>query len=211
MAAATTFSLTAALVTAARAAYDARPPLAHTGGFGEPTCAECHFDGPSGPPDALSLGGVPERYQPGATYRLEVSIRDTAARVGGFQLASRIAAGAHAGTQAGTLCALDPRVAVVADTATGVQYAAHALAAPKDSLNWAVEWRAPKEHVGAVVFHVAANAANDDDSMLGDAIIVRSWLVRGEDSGVRDQGCRVGERRTTCSSPDTNHLIPPDP
>ena len=188
VATATTLLLSASLVAAGRAAYDARPPLAHTGGFGEPSCRECHFDGPARPPEMLSLGGVPEAYQPGSVYRLAVSITDTTARVGGFQLAARVEAGPHAGTQAGTLCALDARVAVVADTVTGVQYASHAGARSADSLGWQLTWQAPAEDVGSVVFHVAANSANDDDSMLGDMIILRSFTTRSEGSGVRGQG-----------------------
>ena len=181
--------LMAAVVTAARASFRARPPLAHTGGFGEPTCRACHFDGPSRPPEALSFGWkTPEHFRPGGVYRVDVAIQDTTARVGGFQLAVRVATGPRAGTQAGTLCAVDARVAVVTDTTTGVQYASHAGAASADSLRWQVEWRAPAEDVGAVVFHVAANSANDDDSMLGDAIITGSWLVGSEESGIRNQG-----------------------
>jgi hypothetical protein len=172
--------LSASLVSAAGAAFDARPPLAHTGGFGEPTCRECHFDGPERSASALSLGGVPERYQRGAAYRLDITIRDGTAKVGGFQLAARVAAGPHAGTQAGWLCALDSRVAVVADSASGVQYASHALAASADSLRWQLEWRAPTADVGAVVFHVAANSANDDDSQFGDAIILASRETRAD-------------------------------
>jgi hypothetical protein len=182
---ATTLLLSASLVTAARAAYDARPPVAHTGGFGEPTCRECHFDEPSRPAGALSLGGLPEQYRFGAVYRLEVTIRDSTARVGGFQLAARVAAGPHAGTQAGTLCAMDDRVAVATDTTTGVQYASHAGAPPADSLQWRLEWRAPSEDVGVVVFHVAANSANDDDSMLGDVILLGSWETRPEGGASR--------------------------
>ena len=188
VAAATTVLLSASLVAAAGVSYDARPPLAHTGGFGEPTCRECHFDGPARPPEMLSLGGVPERYEPGAVYRLEIAIADTTARVGGFQLAARVDAGPHAGTQAGTLCALDTRVAVVADTATGVQYASHASAGRADSLVWQLEWHAPAQDVGAVILHVAANSANADDSMLGDVIILGSWMTRGQESGVRSRG-----------------------
>jgi hypothetical protein len=185
---ATTVLLTALMVTAARAAFDARPPLAHTGGFGEPSCRECHFDGPSRPPEALSLGGVPDRYQPGRVYALEVSIRDTTARVGGFQLAARVAQGPHAGSQAGRLCAVDTRVDVMADSVTGVQYASHTRAASADSLRWKLTWQAPADDVGAVIFHVAANSANDDDSMLGDVIVLRSWTTSGQESGVMDRG-----------------------
>jgi hypothetical protein len=183
LAVAITLVLSASLVTAARAAYDARPPLAHTGGFGEKTCRECHFDGPTSSPAAVSLGGVPERYRRGAVYRLEVVIRDSSAKVGGFQLAARVAAGPHAGTQAGTLCASDARVAVDADSASGVQYASHAGAAPADSLQWQLAWRAPREDVGSVIFHVAANSANDDDSALGDMILIASRETRPDGNG----------------------------
>ena len=176
IAVATAIALSASMV-AAGAMYDARPPLAHTGGFGEPTCRECHFDGPPEVPDVVTLGGVPERYALGAVYRLEVGIRDTAAMIGGFQLAVRVADGPNAGKQAGTLCAVDTRVDVTTDTASAVQYASHALAAPSDSMRWVVEWRAPAEDVGAVLVSAAANAANDDDSPFGDRILVGSWRV----------------------------------
>ena len=207
---ATSVLFTALVVTAARAAYDARPPLAHTGGFGEPSCRECHFDGPTRPPEMVSLGWLtPEHLRPGGVYRLHVAIHDTTARAGGFQLSARVAAGPHAGAQAGRLCAVDTRVAVMSDTATGVQYASHAGAAPADSLRWQVEWRAPAEEIGAVVFHLAANSANDDDSMLGDAIITRSWTVRSRELGVRDQGVAgTGLQETAASRLSCN--LPPN-
>ena len=207
VATATTLLLSASVVAAGRAAYDARPPLAHTGGFGESSCRECHFDGPARPPEMLALGGVPERYQPGVRYRLDSSILDTTAHAGGFQLAARVAAGPRAGTQAGTLCAHDKRVTVVADTATGVQYASHAGAARADSLTWSVDWDAPSDDVGAVIFHVAANSANDDDSMLGDVIILKSWETRSQESGVRAQG--VSGRR--CEERHSRSLLEPTP
>lgn len=188
---ATTLLLSASLVTAARGAYDMRPPLAHTGGFGEPTCRECHFDGPSSPSGTVTLGGLPEQYRFGAVYRLVVTIRDSTAQVGGFQLAARVAAGPHAGTQAGTLCMMDARVTVVTDSASGVQYASHAGAGGPDSLQWQLEWRAPSEDVGSVIFHIAANSANDDDSMLGDVILLGTAETRPEGGvGIKSPGCR---------------------
>jgi len=187
IAVATAIALSASVV-AAGAMYDARPPLAHTGGFGEPTCRECHFDGPPETPNVVTLGGVPERYAPGSVYRLEVGIRDSTASIGGFQLAVRVADGPNAGTQAGTLCAVDTRVDVTTDTASGVQYASHALAAPADSMRWVVEWRAPTGDMGAVLVSVAANAANDDDSPFGDRILVGGWRVDGAGNTVKTSG-----------------------
>ena len=178
---------------AARAPYDARPPLARTGGFGEPTCGECHFGGPARPTGTVSLGGVPERYRPGEAYTLELILVDTTARVGGFQIAARVADGPNAGTQAGTLCAIDARVIVATDSATGVQYASHSIAAPADSLRWRLTWRAPASDAGGVVFHIAANAADDDDSPLGDAILTNTVATQPKKgapaSAVTTSGC----------------------
>ncbi len=163
---------------AARALYDARPPLARTGGFGEPTCGECHVGGPEQPSGTVSLGGVPERYRPGEAYSLELVLADTAAHAGGFQIAARVAHGPNAGKQAGALCAVDARVVIAADSASGVQYASHSLAAPADSLRWRLTWRAPTGDVGSVVFHMVANAADDDDSPLGDVILTSTVVTQ---------------------------------
>lgn len=167
-----------AAAAAARALYDARPPLARTGGFGEQTCGECHFGGPERPSGTVTLGGVPERYRAGEVYTLELTLADTTARVGGFQIAARVADGPRAGKQAGTLCAIDARVAVALDSATGIQYASHSIAAPADSLRWQLTWRAPAAGAGGVIFHLVANAADDDDSPLGDAILTNTVVTQ---------------------------------
>ena len=63
-----------------------------------------------------------------------------------------------------------------------VAYAAHtaAGAAPASGGEacWRVRWRAPAEAAGPVVFHVAANAGNFDDSELGDFVYLASAVSR---------------------------------
>jgi hypothetical protein len=177
---------------AARAVYEARPPLARTGGFGELTCGQCHFGGPERPSGTVSLGGVPERYRPGHAYALELTLADTSARVGGFQIAARVSEGPNAGRQAGTLCSIDARVVVATDSSTGVQYASHSIAAPADSLRWRLTWRAPMGDVGAVVFHIAANAADDDDSPLGDAILTSTVVTQPKERARASQSTTPG-------------------
>ena len=177
---------------AARAAYEARPPLARTGGFGEPTCGECHFGGPERPSGTISLGGVPELFRPGEAYSLELTLVDTTARVGGFQIAARVADGPNAGKQAGTLCATDARVIVATDSATGVQYASHSIAAPADSLEWRLTWRAPPGNMGAVIFHLVANAADDDDSPLGDVILTSTVVTQPKKGAPASQSTTSG-------------------
>ena len=56
------------------AVYLDGPPPGHTGGFGEPTCAVCHFDVPEpDPAGGLVIEGVPEAFTPGERYLLTVA------------------------------------------------------------------------------------------------------------------------------------------
>lgn len=164
----------AGAVPALAAAYLDGPPPGHTGGFGEPTCRACHVEGPAdGAAPSLALLGAPERWEPGATYPLEVVLSRPGLEAGGFQLAARFTGGADGGRQAGGLAPVGARVAVI-DSA-GILYAEHARGGTRagrpDTVRWRVAWTAPVGASGAVAFHVAANAANDDDSEFGDRIV----------------------------------------
>ena len=177
----------AGAVTAAAsgvAAYADGPPHAHTGGFGEPTCAECHFGGPSAESVRLTVEGLPARYAADSTYRLTVALRAPDLARGGFQMATRFLSGEARGRQAGALEAPGPRAEVVAvgasDSAAGppTAYARHTLGGstapegrPADGcLTWTLLWRAPAA-AGPVAVDVAANASNDDASEFGDRVV----------------------------------------
>lgn len=147
-----------------------RPPPAHTGGFSEPLCTECHFQAEVNTGSGiLTIDGLPHEYEPGRPYTLIITIAQEQLSAGGFQMSARLTGG----TQAGTLTAGpgdETRVDVT--TSAGVQYIHHVYAgthavAP-DTARWRVVWTAPA--AGEVVFHVAANAADDDESPLGDMI-----------------------------------------
>ena len=164
------------------AAMRDQPPLAHTGGFGEPTCRECHFDGDlNDPAGSLAIDGVPPRYEPGKRYRLTLTVRHPELKLAGFELASRFATGADSGKQAGTLVETDDRAGVTADDATHIQYAHHLRSGTTPLTEgvgrWTIEWVAPTTGSAPIVFHAAANAANDNDSPLGDYIFARSVTV----------------------------------
>ena len=166
-----------ALVVASLAAiplFKTGPPPGHTGGFGEPTCRACHSDaGLNEPGGELALRGAPASYEPGQTYQLEVVLRRAGMLRAGFQLAARFADGAASGAQAGVLAPGDARSFVTWDTLTHVSYIEHNLAGTAlagDSSHWIIRWTAPATATGPVSFNVAGNAANDDDSPLGDFI-----------------------------------------
>lgn len=148
------------------------PPPATTGGFGEPTCASCHF--PPSVPDSvgsLSIEGLPERYRPGRRYEVTVALDRPEMELAGFQLSARVTGGPGCGAQAGAFEASGPELALT--TSGGIQYvqqtAVGAIPDSPDRARWTVRWTAPSEPF-TVVFHAAANAANGDDSPLGDRI-----------------------------------------
>ncbi len=180
-------ALAAALLAAAaptpKAAYLDGPPAAHTGGFGGDTCHACHFENDlDDPGGSLELDGLPETFDPAATYRITVSLERSGMGRAGFQLAARVSEGNNAGEPAGTLQGLagDGRVQVVSGP-NGVTYAQHtepgtALTGP-GATSWTIEWRPPAATT-SVTFHAAANAANDDASEFGDFIYTASATTR---------------------------------
>jgi hypothetical protein len=152
---------------------DGAPP-GFSGGFGEDSCLACHFDEElNEPPGRLILSGVPASYAPGETYPLDIALTRPGIVLAGFQLTARF----EDGTQAGVLepaSGAEDRVAISPDTDTRVLYAhqrgtAGEPAAP-GSARWAVKWTAPEGDARAVLFHVAANAADGDGSASGDFV-----------------------------------------
>ena len=180
-------ALTAALLAAAplpEAAYLEGPPAAHAGGFGGDTCHACHFENDlDAPGGSLTLSGVPDTFDASATYRITVSLERPGMGRAGFQLAARVSEGDGAGGPAGALQVLggDERVQAVT-AADGVIYAQHtepgtALIGP-GTTSWTVVWRPPAVDATSVVFHAAANAANDDASEFGDFIYTAAATTR---------------------------------
>lgn len=150
------------------------PPVAHTGGFGEPTCRECHAGGElNSPGGILGIVGMPSRYAPGTRYEIGVVLQSEDMTFAGFQGAVRFADGGGRGAQAGNIESVDARVAVVIDQLTSTQYVQHAAAedriGPGGVVTWTFIWMAPDAR-DAVMLHVAANSANGDDSPLLDLV-----------------------------------------
>ena len=180
-------ALTAALLAAApppEAAYLDGPPPAHAGGFGDDTCHACHFENDlDAPGGSLAISGLPGTPDPSQTYRITVSLERADMRRAGFQLVARTSEGDSAGAPAGTLQALDGDERVQVVTAPdGASYAQHtedgtALTGPGVS-TWTFAWRPSAAGPTAVIFHAAANAANDDASEFGDFIYTTSATTR---------------------------------
>lgn len=163
--------------------YAANPPLAHTGGFGEPTCRACHFGQPlNASGGSLAVTGLPDTYVPGKRYRLTLRLHRPDLGRGGFELTARF----PDGTQAGSLRAADEGATVTTIDTSGVQYAHHTPAgtepAAPDTARWTLEWTAPPSG-GLVVIHAATNAANFDASAFGDFIYTAQRQSNASESG----------------------------
>jgi hypothetical protein len=154
------------------------PPLRHTGGFGEPTCQECHSEYPlNDAGGAVAIDGLPEHYEPGRTYTIDVVLSSEDMGRAGFEAAVRFLDGPNKGNEAGRLAAVDGRVMATRDSVTGVTYVHHSTAGSMigqntEQTSWTFKWAAPNGSVASrdVVLHVAANSANGDNSPLGDLI-----------------------------------------
>lgn len=157
-----------ALAAGRAGAYEDGAPPGHTAGFGEPDCSACHSGAEKNPPGGeLAIEGLPEHYAPGKAYRLAILLLHPELASGGFQLAVRTAEG----EPAGELLPASERLQVV--TEGELAYLQHTREGTKTDtdgrIRWEFEWRAPEEPQ-PVVLDVAANAANDDLSALGDYI-----------------------------------------
>lgn len=173
----------ATAVTGAGFAYRDGPPPGFSGGFGEDHCQACHMsekdNGINASPGRLAIA-APSRYAPGRTYTVTVTLARPGMSIGGFQLTARFE---DDSTQAGTLAitaADSARIKVMTDR--GVQYAHHRehgtrLTGP-GTVRWTLRWTAPQERRN-VVFNVAANAANADESQFGDFIYTTSARSSG--------------------------------
>ena len=106
----------AVAVPLAGLAFVTGPVSARTGGFGEMTCHECHWDNPVNDPSGrLTLLGTPATYTPGARYSIIVDLARPDLVLGGFQLSARFGGGSSAGTNAGVLRPIDELAERVAD------------------------------------------------------------------------------------------------
>ena len=159
-------------------AYAEGAPAGFSGGFKDDSCHACHFhERLNSGPGRVTIDGVPAAFVAGQRYSLTITLTRTGMQRGGFQLAARFKS---SGAQAGTLApaAVDAqRVGV--ESQGGVQYVGQKAAGSSlgagagDTVRWAIEWTAP-ERAEAVVFHVAANAADGNGSVDGDLVYTTS-------------------------------------
>lgn len=172
--------LTAALCggPVAAAAFLDGPPAATTGGFGEGSCLDCHFDfAPNPVGGRLEVLGFPHAWEPGRIYQIRIVLSGEDLAVAGFQLSFRSTRPDHRGSGAGTIHARSERIRVYEHPGNGVTYAQHTtrgtLPMASDSAWWDLRWTAPPTGAGTVVLNVAANMGDGDGSQFGDRVYLQ--------------------------------------
>jgi len=170
---ATTALLAAGLrLAAAHAPYPDGAPAGFSGGFKEDSCLACHFSQePNAAPGRVSIDGAPAAYQSGQRYTITITLHRAGMKIAGFQLTARFK---ENGAQAGELAPASADHARVGISDDGkVKYAGQkkegSLLGDPGIARWSVEWTGPSGG-GAVIFHVAANAADGDGTTGGDYI-----------------------------------------
>lgn len=164
--------LASAMRLAASHAYAEGAPPGFSGGFKEESCHACHFHAePNSGGGRVTIEGAPAAFVAGQRYTLTVTLARSGMKRAGFQLAARFK---DSGAQAGTLApGPDEGGRVGVESQGGVQYAGQKLAGSAvgavDTVRWTIEWTAP-DRGGAVIFHVAANAADGNERADGDFV-----------------------------------------
>ena len=158
---------------------DGAPP-GFSGGFKEQSCHACHFAAGevNTPPGQVTLSGVPDRFVAGQKYPLTVTLSRPGMAIAGFQLAARF----DDGSQAGALergMGEEGRLAI--EVESNVHYANQkrkgADPTTPGTAKWTLVWTAPAAGM-PVTFHLAANAADNDESARGDYVYTSSVSSR---------------------------------
>lgn len=116
------------------------------------------------------MAGLPGEYAPDSAYSLLIAVSRPNLGRAGFSLSARYADS----TSAGLLVPADSAVRLTYN-ADRMPFATHTEKGNQfagDSASWHLLWRSPPVDSGRVIFNVAANAANGDDSEFGDWIYV---------------------------------------
>lgn len=160
-------------------AYPEHLTGAFTGGFGEETCRNCHFDYDLNPDGGeLKVSGLESNFKPGDTVEITLEVSREELGKAGFQLSARFADGQQAGT---FILDDNSRVMFTSSAPDSIQYVQHSAEGVEPIGNgmnkWAIQWKPPDQKPSPIIFNIAANAGNGDQSEFGDFIYAEEIKV----------------------------------
>lgn len=150
-----------------------------TGGFGEETCRSCHFDYELNPDGGgMSVDGIHENISAGETVEIQVTVERGELGTAGFQLSARNEDGSQAGRFE---IEGNDRIMFSNAVPDSLQYVQHTndgtTPSQENTNSWSIKWEAPESPEGPIIFNIAANAANGDQSEFGDFIYAEELRV----------------------------------
>lgn len=163
-------------------------PAGRTGAPPGTNCTVCHIGTPnSGPGNVrIEFAGGLSTYNPGAVYKVRITLTDPAAQRWGFQVTAR--KGPANDTLAGSLSIDNATNTQFAPGSGPGEYITHTptgtFQGTSGSASWEVNWTAPVAGTGKVTFFAAGNAANNNGTNVGDSIYTTSLEVNEASSGV---------------------------
>ncbi len=145
---------------------------AFTGGFGEETCRSCHFDYDLNPDGgSLSVAGIPKTIDTGQSLTITITVNRKELGKAGFQLSARYPDGRQAGHFD---IKNNDRIMETKSISDSLQLVQHAGTGTDptgpEKTHWQITWKAPDTIADTIIFNIAANAANGDQSEFGDYI-----------------------------------------
>ena len=154
------------IITASCFGYSSKPPT-KTGATGTPdngdTCVSCHGSSGNG---SLVISDLPNQYQLGEKYTLNVKLSQSGRQRWGFILTALD----ENGNRAGTFESNDANTQMF--SASGRQYIGHTssgtAAGQSNSNTWLMDWIAPAVDKGKISFYASGNAANNNGRNSGD-------------------------------------------
>ncbi len=152
---------------------------AFTGGFGEETCRSCHFDYDLNPDGgSISVSGIPAELPVDEPIEITITVEREDMGAAGFQISARY----EDGSQAGKFDIGDNgRIIFSGAVPDSLQYVQHSNEGTNPSAenknSWMVRWEAPKSLTGPIIFNIASNAANGDQSEFGDYIYAKELNI----------------------------------
>jgi len=138
-------------------------------------CVQCHVGADKNPADFV-VEGLPDKYEPGKTYKITIKITK------GPDCSGGVACGGFAvQVSAGELIVTDDKDTFISTTPTGEKLLTHT----KDGSmkrEWSFEWKAP-DTAEPVTFKIVVIAADGDGSFNGDAYAAKEITVEPELAG----------------------------
>jgi hypothetical protein len=145
------------------------------------SCTNCHTGQDATTVDNWITTDIPSvGYTPGETYTITVSAPDIEPTKIGFQITSETET-----VKTGTWIITDETRTQLAST-TAVTHTAAGTAPSGDPNSWSMNWTAPAEGTGDVMFYAAVNNTNNDGSNAGDKVYLTSHTEKEATVGIAE-------------------------